>query len=159
MNLKRFPRDQALIAVAGPFSNFVLSYLFFNIFVVTGIILKTIYSDMFVGIPQDLFASPAIPESPVSGLWFVLVTVSLWGALINISLGIFNLIPIPPLDGSWILRALLPRKAQAFVSKLHFWSFILIILAIQFKLLDLFLYPILGVFGIYSAIITSTFGL
>ncbi len=48
--------------------------------------------------------------------------------LINIILGVFNLVPIPPLDGSKIILAFLPEKYQAMVHYYERYSFFLIIL-------------------------------
>ena len=50
--------------------------------------------------------------------------------LVNISLAIFNLVPIPPLDGSKILYSLLPESLQEAYRVLEQWSFILIIIFI-----------------------------
>jgi Zn-dependent protease len=46
--------------------------------------------------------------------------------LLNISLGIFNLLPIPPLDGSHILQSLLPYEAAAAYEQLRSFGFILL---------------------------------
>lgn len=55
---------------------------------------------------------------------------------INILLGVFNLIPVPPLDGSRILMGLLPRKLAALYAVIEPFGFILIILLMRsiFKL-------------------------
>lgn len=82
-NLRKGGRwAEALVAFAGPASNFALAILF-------GFAIR-------FGI---------VPEAAV-GLAFMAV-------YINILLGIFNLIPIPPLDGSKVLPSLLPRSLAA----------------------------------------------
>jgi Zn-dependent protease len=63
--------------------------------------------------------------------------------VVNIVLGAFNLIPFPPLDGSWILKALLPKKAALIFAKFQSFGFIFLLLAVQFHLLEFFLYPML----------------
>lgn len=76
----------ALTALAGPVSNFLLAL---------GLIFA---ASMMAGLPATGFA-----------LWlfnFLLNT-----AILSIGLGLFNLIPIPPLDGSKVLFALLPQRA------------------------------------------------
>jgi len=60
---------------------------------------------------------------PIEGLSVIL----LFTALINISLAVFNLIPIPPLDGSGILAGLLSGKAAASYEKLRPYGFFLLI--------------------------------
>lgn len=62
--------------------------------------------------------------------------------LINLGLAIFNLIPIPPLDGSKILFSLLPRSLDSIVSFLEQYSLVLIVVFIVFFVDSLF--PILA---------------
>lgn len=77
-NLKHKHRDEILISLAGPVSNLLLAILFF-------IMVRGLYS-------IDYFNSTSI------GLDCINILV-IWG-IINLGLFIFNLIPIPPLDGS-----------------------------------------------------------
>lgn len=79
-NLKNKHRDEILISIAGPLSNLILAILFF-------VIARSLYFVSFFN-GTDL------------GLWIINLIV-LWG-VINIALFIFNLIPLPPLDGSHI---------------------------------------------------------
>lgn len=55
---------------------------------------------------------------------------------INIILGVFNLIPIPPLDGSRIVMGLLPKRFIPFYSALEPVGFIIVILLLRFGVLD-----------------------
>lgn len=80
-NLKHPARDGALIAAAGPLSNFLLAVVFGTI----------------------------IRISSGGGVFLDLIAVIV---LINIVLGVFNLVPIPPLDGSKVLFAFLPASAH-----------------------------------------------
>ncbi len=84
-NLKNPKRDMALVALAGPLANIVLAFVSLLLFyLVQFVIVKTSFSYI--------------------GLIFFYI------AQINVSLAVFNLIPIPPLDGSRLLSALLPYK-------------------------------------------------
>jgi len=49
-------------------------------------------------------------------------------AIVNLSLAIFNLIPIPPLDGHKVVRAILPKRLRVYWEGLEKYSWILIIL-------------------------------
>lgn len=84
-NLRNQKWGEALVAVAGPLSNIILAVIF-------GIFIRFAYGQAFM--------TPAF----LSLAGFVV--------FINITLAIFNLVPIPPLDGSKILFALLPYKWQ-----------------------------------------------
>ena len=77
-NLKKKHRDEILIAIAGPLSNFVLALLFF-------VIARGLYTAEFF-------------QSTHLGLQVINLLI-IWG-VINFGLFVFNLIPIPPLDGS-----------------------------------------------------------
>jgi Zn-dependent protease len=85
-NLKHPKRDEMIIAVAGPFTNFIIALAFG---------LLTRFSTVF-GLSESMIAFASI------------VTV------VNLSLMIFNLMPIPPLDGSKILLNLIPERFYRF---------------------------------------------
>jgi Zn-dependent protease len=79
-NLKRKHLDEILIAIAGPISNLIIAFLFF-------VIARSLYFfDFFSGTNAGLE---------------IINIIIIWG-VINIGLFIFNLIPLPPLDGSHI---------------------------------------------------------
>lgn len=75
---------------------------------------------------------------PLEGLSVVL----LFTALINISLAVFNLIPIPPLDGSGILAGLLSGKAAAAYARLRPYGFLILLALIYTNALALVFSPV-----------------
>ncbi len=141
INLRQHPRDQVMIAVAGPLSNFTLAYLCFNLYVVTGLIFNRMFSASPIYLNLDLFTPLSFEPIPWEPFWFVVFEMLSFGMMINVVLGVFNLIPFPPLDGSWILKALFPKKVTIFFGKLQLVGFILLIIALQFHLLHVFFYP------------------
>ena len=86
-------KGNAIVSLAGPVMNFLLA-----------IILITIYYALIIFVP-------GIKETS-NNLIFLGFNMIIYAAMINIGLGVFNLIPIPPLDGSKIFRVLLPAKAK-----------------------------------------------
>ncbi|MEX0933204.1 MAG: site-2 protease family protein [Candidatus Paceibacterota bacterium] len=115
-NLKNPRRDEALIAAAGPASNILIA------------IVAAILFRVFMPGLDTLFA------------FVLLMTV-----LLNLVLAIFNLVPIPPLDGSKLLFAAVPSSFGNFRATLEGMGFFLVILFIATPLSN-FIAPL--VFGI-----------
>ena len=86
-NFKNPKRDMAITALAGPASNFVLAALLLLLFG---------------------FLYGSLSDSGVGSFFLRLMNTA---AYLSIALGLFNLIPFPPLDGSKVLFAFLPDKA------------------------------------------------
>jgi Zn-dependent protease len=103
-NLKDGKKDLALVSLAGPLTNILLAVLF-------AVIIHTLE-----------LTNTFSPESIVFQILFMVVQ-------INIVLAIFNLIPIPPLDGSKVFAVLLPNDlAKAYLAIGQFGMFILFLL-------------------------------
>ena len=100
-NFKNREIGTALVSFAGPLSNLLLVAIFGSI---------------------NLIFHP--PLDSIFGIFLFTFT------LINISLAIFNLIPIPPLDGHKIVRAFLPGKLRYYWEKMEKFSFLFILLLI-----------------------------
>ncbi len=75
---------------------------------------------------------------------------------VNLLLGTFNLIPIPPLDGSKIIVALAPDEWMNKILSLERWGFILILIFLYLGWLENILLPVLG---LYSRIFRIDLGL
>jgi len=113
-NLRNPKRDMALVALAGPASNFILA-------IACALPLRFILVDI-----------------TTPGGEFLLQVVGL-----NLILGIFNLIPIPPLDGSKIVASILSDRLLPGFLSLEKFGFILIILFVFSGLFEIVLYPLL----------------
>ena len=100
-------RANISVSAAGPISNFILATIAFIIIkvLITFGVLYPLGGFFTVVVPMPL--QPAFME-PLAKLLSVLL-------MLNIALGVFNLIPVPPLDGSHVLEELLPpQMAQAY---------------------------------------------
>ncbi|HHZ18024.1 MAG TPA: site-2 protease family protein [Acholeplasmataceae bacterium] len=108
----RNPRlGMVFVALAGPLMNFIVALITF-VFLVLG----TMYNFAFW--IQSL-------------LWFIIV--------INIGLGVFNLLPIPPLDGSKLIGALIPDKYYYTYLRYEKYGMILLVVLLATGVFDLFL--------------------
>jgi Zn-dependent protease len=81
-------------------------------------------------------------------------------ALINIILSIFNLMPIPPLDGSWLIPKILPPGLRDKYEKLRPYSFILLIIIIVTNAFNFIIdIPITAYFAFLNYIVGPVLGL
>jgi Zn-dependent protease len=127
-NFRNQLKDDALVSLAGPASNFLLAILFFILFVV------------ITKVPIEF----AFRESVINMIWF--------GVYFNIFLCLFNLLPLPPLDGSHILYDLFPNRFTASLLNLGIYGSILLIFFIYSPLWKYFYQLINYVLNIFLAI-------
>ena len=93
-NFKNPKRGFAIVAIAGPLSNIIFAFISAFLYLLLFALLKDVN-----------FTSEFLFSLAENALLFVYLF-----HIINIGIGIFNLIPIPPLDGSRILNVILPPK-------------------------------------------------
>lgn len=78
---------------------------------------------------------------------YIATPILLQGVLLNLVLGTFNLIPIPPLDGSKVLAALIPSRFMYQILALERWGFVLVIIFLMLGILDKILLPVIYLFS------------
>lgn len=97
-------RGVILVSLAGPFANFILAFLSLLLY---GLLV--------------LYAPSA------SSFWRTAEIIVYYGAVINVGLGVFNLIPFPPLDGSHVLEEFIPAVG-VFFSRFQSYGRLLLLL-------------------------------
>ncbi|NCS88426.1 MAG: hypothetical protein AUK34_03840 [Ignavibacteria bacterium CG2_30_36_16] len=112
-NFKNELRDDAIVSFAGPFSNFLLAI----VLLILVILLREV----------NLLTN----EFLIRILWY--------GMFLNIFLFAFNLLPIPPLDGSHILYDIFPNRITAKILNLGLYGSIILLLFIYSPLWGFFL--------------------
>jgi Zn-dependent protease len=138
------------VAAAGPASNFVLAAV--------GAVLLGLAMPAGVALGGDIEAGAALLVNGMGEpIW--LATGLFYFILVNIFLGLFNLLPIPPFDGSHIVGGLLPKGLRAGWEKLQGIGMALVLglVAISWVfgtsfLGDLLVRPVMWVMGLYLAL-------
>ena len=105
----RVHKGETIVSLAGPLMNFILA-------IVSSIVLAAVY----------MFGNITFLSSTVGNIIYILLQKLV---VINIGLGVFNLIPLPPLDGSKIFINFLPYNARRWITE-HSHIFYYIFLAI-----------------------------
>jgi Zn-dependent protease len=113
-NLRNRRRDGMFIAAAGPVANIMVSL---------GIIFLML-----------AFSNPILTTTNPTLL--LLIKIAAYLLMINIFLAVFNLIPIPPLDGSGILEGLLKGEALVWYEKIKPYGFFILMLIIYTHVFD-----------------------
>ncbi|MCH7723035.1 MAG: site-2 protease family protein [Bacteroidetes bacterium] len=112
-NFRNSLKDDLVVSFAGPLSNLILSVLLFILFII---------SENWLGVQNSIINTV---------LWY--------GVFLNVFLFVFNLLPIPPLDGSHILFDLFPNKITAKFLNLGLYGSLLLLVFIYSPLWGIFM--------------------
>ena len=122
------------VSIAGVICNFIIA-------ICAAVIMRILAVTKVIVLVTGRFGIQALPTSDsliVEGAAKLLTTF----LILNVALGIFNLFPIPPLDGSKVLQSILPPSFDSAFEALERFGFILLILAM-----------FTGVFGVIFAVV------
>ena len=133
-NLRRPVRDMACVAAAGPVSNFVVAFLGLVLLVLTA----------------RLVDAPFVAR-PVTGMLRFVYT-------FNLGLAIFNLIPLPPLDGGHFLPYFFPRRSWPLLARLEQFGPLILLLLVFSGATRYIVGPLFGLANtLYLATLRSLF--
>jgi len=132
-NLRNQRRDPALVALAGPASNFALAVAVTLVLLVLKAVMPSFRDLLAIVLGAGAMGASGV-VAPLVYLLFSL-------AMINIVLAVFNLIPIPPLDGSHVVGALLPPRLHWQWVQLERYGFLLLFALLWTGVLGVILKP------------------
>lgn len=124
LNLKNPRKDDLWISFSGPASNIMLGMVFF---ILAFLLIKT---------------GVLWPYGEPSSATHLIFSFLAYGIFINFLLAGFNLLPIPPLDGSGVLMGVLPESAASQIEKIAPYGFLILMALLFMGLLRYILYPI-----------------
>lgn len=124
-NVKDRRQADIWISAAGPISNIIALIGFIVVFKVFR---------LYAASGSNLLGSAAEPLHQMCAI----------GIQLNVILAIFNLLPIPPLDGSWILPHFLPRGLAQAYEQLRPYGFLILLICMFFGVFQIVLVPFLG---------------
>lgn len=124
-------KDGAKVAAAGPIANFILAFAMFFLYAIISIL---------------------VPETQAVD---IILTMLFYGAYLNVSLGVFNLLPFPPLDGSKIFAYILKGKAREFMYKLEQYSWIILTILFVTELPARIITPIVSAISFGMGVVIS----
>lgn len=127
---KTIKLDMVLTSIAGPLANFILAFV--SVFLMMTV---AMFTDGFL-----VEGGEIMYYSDIVGKYSLLVIRILSTlTMMNLGLGLFNLIPVPPLDGSKVLSAVLPTRIYFKMMEYERFGFIALIILINLPIFNLLL--------------------
>ena len=139
--LRNPQKDQMFISLAGPVSNLLAGCIAFVLL----ILLKLTWPEARGLIEVFTF----VGRMPVTGSALApIIGILYYAMIINLLLAIFNLLPIPPLDGHWILYGLLPGGAAAVLERIGSFGILLLYALMLMGMFRFLLIPVSFIIGL-----------
>lgn len=129
-NLKKPKRDFALVAVAGPFSNFLLAFL--CMVAAVAVVYAKGLGDWSDPVLAYSMSWPFLQEGISNFSTYSVLKILMYAVSINIGLGVFNMLPVPPLDGSRLVASFLPDNLYVKYLQLGRYGMLIILAVVAF---------------------------
>lgn len=142
-NLKNFRRDDALISVAGVVMNIIMAFLAYGILF---FVLYFKYDFPVKDIPDYVLIFSAL-SSQMAQPYLPYILALIFS--INISFAVFNILPVPPLDGFHLVSSIFVRKSYKVVNFLMRYGYLILIILIFTGIISRVLSPV--IMGLSSA--------
>jgi Zn-dependent protease len=117
LHFSNYRRDDILVSVVGPVSNLVLAFLCTVIFILLANLSRLV--DVTVPLVDEIFS--------------FLLRMFAGGITLNLVLAVFNMIPLPPLDGSHVVASLLPAELSNKYRNIGFFGIFIVILLMRWE--------------------------
>lgn len=117
-NFRNPKKDMMLVGISGPLTNFALAFIF-------TFLLKT-----------NILPAGSLAEAFIA-----------FAVFLNLILAVFNLIPLPPLDGSHIIQGLLPPRMESTYTKIQPYGFLILIFLALTGILGFIIFPVIYLWG------------
>lgn len=122
-NFRNYKWGLCIVSLAGPLSNVLLAFI--------GILLNYGVFQILALLQTEVFISAV--SSNLFSVWSIFIYMFISA---NTALAVFNLLPIPPLDGSRIVSSVLPAKLAYYYNKYENYIMIAVLLLLYFNILD-----------------------
>jgi len=143
-NFKNIKRDDILTSLAGPASNLAMA----TVALIGLVLFKHLVAGGAPSIEVAMLLAQKVPvETDALPTLFPLALLLYYGVFINLLLFVFNLIPVPPLDGSHVLRQFLPYRAEQVYNQIGMYGLLLLFFFGGRLIFGTFFFPLLGVFN------------
>jgi len=133
-----------VVSAAGPLSNFILAAIGLLLLLMLRKVSPDAIRSLYLALQGQSFASGTL--APIAYVLFQF-------ALVNVGLGVFNLIPIPPLDGSGVLASVIGEPAVRLFRTIAPFGFLILILLLSTRILGVIIRPF------YLLVYSTVFGI
>jgi len=140
-NFRHIRRDDILVSLAGPASNLAMA--------TTALLLLIVFKHTggVAAINAAMLMANRVPGVDTGGMpLFPMAMLLYYGVTVNLLLFVFNLIPVPPLDGSHVMRQFLSYRVEQVYDRIGMYGLVVIFLFGGRWIFGTFYYPLLNVF-------------